>query len=50
MKYNESPQVIFGRLIESKQMTDYLKGLGEMAAVGERVLDVVMRIGVKFNE
>ncbi len=49
LKYAESPQVIFTKLMGSAKMCEYLKGLGEMACVAERLLNVVKTIGVRFD-
>ncbi len=49
LKYAESPQVIFTKLMGSTKMCEYLKGLGEMACVAERLLNVMKTIGVRFD-
>jgi hypothetical protein len=49
-KYAESPHSIFSKLMESSKMTEYLKGLGEMAMVAERLSGLGKRIGVKFEK
>ncbi len=49
-KYAESPHSIFTKLMESSKMTEYLKGLGEMATVAERLSGLGKKVGIKFEK